>query len=162
MSSLPGYYLEDFLAWELNLVVDGQEDANVSIGMAEALGNIPSRPRVTQERFREIVKLFESSRKYIEDRLRDFDEENQSWRDYAGCAFDDIPEILYTEAKKIVSRLKDPAPVDSPENLKIKELIIEALMREYGPLTAFEVTALDLTPQDALQGWSWTLQIKRK
>lgn len=38
MSTLPGYDLEDFLAWAYNLVTLGQEDANQSMSLAESLG----------------------------------------------------------------------------------------------------------------------------
>lgn len=95
MSSLPGYKLEDFLAWSYNVVVVGQGEANLSLGAAEMLGTIPLRQRLTQEQFKELVELFEPWREYVEARLEEFDEETQSWRTYAGYCFDDIPGPLY-------------------------------------------------------------------
>lgn len=86
MSSLPGLKLEDYLAWEYDLTVTGQEEANISLGIAEALGTVKkARPTVSQEKFKELVNLHEHLREKIEDLLADFDEDTQSWRDYAQC-----------------------------------------------------------------------------
>lgn len=38
MSSLPGFTLEAFLCWQYDLIVEGEEEANLSLGLAEFLG----------------------------------------------------------------------------------------------------------------------------
>lgn len=101
MSSIPGYTLEDFLAWNFDVVVNDSE-TNFSLGMAEALGNRPRRPRLTAEQFAPIVELYEEHREKVEERLLDFDEECQSWRDYAGCVFDFIPDELDEKARELL------------------------------------------------------------
>lgn len=93
MSSCPGYTLEAFLMWQYDLIVDGDTGANKSLEIAEILGRDTRRRRLTKEQFASLVILFESQRERVENLLCDFDEENQSWRDYAGCAFDMPPEI---------------------------------------------------------------------
>lgn len=104
MSSLPGYDLEDFVAWNFNLVVEGQGEANLSLGIAEAIGNIKARPCLTRGEFAAVVAPFEPYRERIEDALLEFDEENQAWRDYAGNAFDYIPDEVYAVAQSALRR----------------------------------------------------------
>ena len=91
MSSIPGYTLESFLLWDFNLVVENHEEANFSLGLAEMLGTIPLRPRMSQDEFAKIVAAFEPHRERIEELLSDYDHDN-SWRDYAGYAFDWLPK----------------------------------------------------------------------
>lgn len=100
MSSLPGHTLEDFVAWQLDLRVVGYENANVSAAMAEAMGHQTRRRDVTPIQFRALVNLFEAfesegdtGRDIIERRLNWFDEETQSWRDYASYSFDEFDDI---------------------------------------------------------------------
>ncbi len=93
MSSLPGFSLESFLLWNFDLVVDGEDEANISLGLAEWLGNIKPRPRMSPEKFAELVAIFEPHREQVEYKLSAFDEETQSWRDYAGYAFDWLPTL---------------------------------------------------------------------
>lgn len=90
MSSLPGYTLEAYLMWAYNLTVEDQPDANFSLALATAIGNIQPRRHLTTAEFAVIVARFEQWREQVEQRLEDFDEENQSWRGYAGCTFDDV------------------------------------------------------------------------
>lgn len=87
MSSRPGLDMESFLLWNYNLVVPDFDEANVSLGIAEFLGNIEPRKRMSKEEFSEIVEAHEPHRERIEYLLFDFDEETQSWRDYAYYAF---------------------------------------------------------------------------
>lgn len=95
MSSLPGYSLEDYLMWNFDLVVDGDTSANPSQAIAEAMGTSPEpRPRITGEQFAPIVAAYEPWRAYVQNRLSEFDEETQSWRDYAGYAFENLPDQL--------------------------------------------------------------------
>ena len=95
MSSLPGYSLEEYLMWNFDLVVDGDASANQSQAIAEAIGtSLCPRPRITGEQFAPIVAAYEPWRKFIQGRLSDFDEENQSWRDYAGYSFEHLPDEL--------------------------------------------------------------------
>lgn len=100
MSSLPGLDLEDFLSWQYNLVVLDAPESNVSLGLAECLGlSNNHRPILTKAEFAPIVALFEPHRAEVEDRLMDFDEDNMSWRDYAGYSFDflgaDLDEAVF-------------------------------------------------------------------
>lgn len=91
MSSLPGHTLEDFLMWNFDLIVDGDGHANPSLEIAEALG-VPTRRRsVSAEQFGRIVAQYEQYRADAERSLENFDEETQSWRDYAGSAFEFMP-----------------------------------------------------------------------
>lgn len=106
MSSIPGYTLEDFVAWQWNLVVDEAPENNISLGMAEALGNVAPRPRLTKEQFAPIVAIYEPLRETIERRLDDFDEDNQSWRSYAGYVDADVTPAMEAEAERLVKELK--------------------------------------------------------
>lgn len=94
MSSLPGFSLESYLLWNFDLVVEDQEEANVSLGLAEALGNIEPRPRMSQADFAKLAARYEPYREQVEYLLGDFDEETQSWRDYAFYCFDWLPNLL--------------------------------------------------------------------
>lgn len=104
MSSLPGFDLESFLLWNFDLVVDGHDEANISLGLAEALGNIKPRPRMSPEKFAELVAIFEPHREQVEDKLSDFDKETQSWRDYAGYAFDWLPTLSAEQRSALFGR----------------------------------------------------------
>lgn len=107
MSSRPGITLESFIEWNWDLVVmNGEPDANVSLGLAEMMGNIKPRPRITPEQFAPIVAVYEPYREHVEYNLDEFDEENQSWRDYAGYAFS-IPDHVTEEARRLVLLLKN-------------------------------------------------------
>jgi hypothetical protein len=62
MSSIPGYTLEAWIEW------------NHSIGSHSP-------------KFGPLLALYEPKREWIEDKLLDFDEENQSWRAYNSAVF---------------------------------------------------------------------------
>lgn len=98
MSSLPGLDLEDFVAWNFDLVVEDQGEANPSLGIAEAIGTRKPRPRLTKDQLAAVLALFEPYRERVEAALSAFDEGNQSWRDYAGYSFDYIPDSVYDAA----------------------------------------------------------------
>ena len=106
MSSLPGLTLEKFLSWQYDVIVDNDATANASLHIAEVLGNIPRRLSITKEEFEPILSLFEPYREYVEDKLFNFDKDNQSWRMYASYAFDNIPESVYEQARKLVMIIK--------------------------------------------------------
>lgn len=83
MSSCPGYKLEDYISWLWDITVEDEPDSNISIGIAEMLGNVQStRQHLTKGQFAELVTIYEPIRDTIEDVLLDFDEETQSWRMY--------------------------------------------------------------------------------
>lgn len=105
MSSCPGYNLEDYLAWCYDLRVEDQPEANVSLGLAETLGTIRERPILTKVQFNEIVKLFEEYRNEVEDKLLDFDEDEQSWRNYGCYAFEFLPDELDEVVKTMVNAI---------------------------------------------------------
>lgn len=109
MSSCPGSYLEDYLMWNYDLIVNGDTGANPSLAIAEAMGTIKRRPALTSEQFAPLVALWEPWREYIERSLSYFNEEEQSWRDYAGYAFDDVPKTLFDEGLALLPP-KQPVP----------------------------------------------------
>ena len=84
MSSIPGYSLESYIGWHFNLVAEDLPEVNWSLKFAETFGTIPSRRRMTKDEFAKVVAPFEPYRDSVERWLMDFDDENQSWRDYAG------------------------------------------------------------------------------
>lgn len=104
MSSLPGLTLESYVLWNYDLIVESQPDANFSLALAEALGNVSRRPLINDELFKEILEPFELHREHVEELLRDFDEETQSWRDYAGTCFDFLPDLGHL----VVQHAKEP------------------------------------------------------
>lgn len=111
MSSLPGLDLEDYLMWNYDLIVNGDGSANKSLQIAEALGTaVRRRKELTTEEFAPLIALFEPHRDEIEYRLSDFDDETQSWRDYAGYAFDFIPPDLYAKGGAILDNLNAMTP----------------------------------------------------
>lgn len=105
MSSIPGYTLEDFVAWQWNLIVEEQSESNVSLGMAEFFGTVSRRKTLTQTEFKEIISLYLPYRQVIEERLADFDEETQSWRGYAEVVDPDIPEEVQRKIGQLVKEL---------------------------------------------------------
>jgi len=99
MSTIPGFQLEDYVAWELNVVVDDRNDPNISLQMAEMLGNISPRRRLSAESFDKLIATyFEEYRQPVEYLLNEFDDSTQSWRDYAGAAFGFIGDSVWTRA----------------------------------------------------------------
>jgi len=95
MSSKPGDTMEDFLAWQLDIVVENHGEANVSLGIAEALGNVLPRRRLSWKQFQFIVVVCEPLREDIERQLREFDEETScSWRDYCAVFEDYYPDEI--------------------------------------------------------------------
>lgn len=104
MSSLPGLLLEDFVAWNFSLVVEEQNESNISVGLAEFLGTTKkTRRNLSKLEFLPVIKLFEQYRERVEERLLEF-EEGTSWRDYAGWAFEFIPNEIYEKAEKIINQ----------------------------------------------------------
>lgn len=104
MSSIPGYDLEDFVAWSQDLIVDGDGSANFSLQVAELIGTVPRRRELTTKQFFEVLKLYEPYREQIEDKLCDFDEDNQSWRSYSECVFNCFPESVIAEAELLINK----------------------------------------------------------
>lgn len=108
MSSLPGLDLESFVAWNHNVSVEGRSEANVSIGMAERIGMAANRrPVLTADKFDEMLAFYEPFRGRVENQLTRFDEGSQSWRDYAGYAFDFIPDDVYCFAAAVIENLRN-------------------------------------------------------
>jgi len=114
MSSLPGLDLEDYLSWAYD-VVTAEVDGNTSLRYAEAFGTASRRrPVATPEQFKGLTSLFEHLRETIEYKLSDFDEDNQSWRDYAGYAFDFVPDELDRRARDYLYATGLWTPPDNP------------------------------------------------
>jgi hypothetical protein len=96
MSSRPGLTLEAWLEDEYFLVL---LDDRI-IGIPDPGRLVPVR----LEQFTQLVTLFEPHRDYVEDKLLDFDEENQSWRAYNSAVFDScFPDELLVQAQELVS-----------------------------------------------------------
>lgn len=125
MSSCPGYALEDYLAWNFNVVVEGRGENNPSLDIAEMLGTATRRRDVlTKEDFAPIVKLFEDCRERVECRLQDFDDDRQSWRDYAGACFDDLPDYdvaVFGYLKDLRDGKKVENPLDFSKGAEISK-----------------------------------------
>jgi hypothetical protein len=117
MSSIPGYTLEAYLGWNFSITVEDLRETNVSMWMAEALGNITPRPVMSKPCFAKLVSYFEQYRHKVEYKLMDFDEENQSWRDYAGYAFDFIPEELDVFGERFVKLFPFMPEPPTPEQV---------------------------------------------
>lgn len=101
MSTIPGYDLEDYVMWYFNIKVEGMADANPSLQIAETIGTANQyRKVITSEKFQKIVTLFEPYREDTEYWLSEFDEENHSWRDYAGFSEDRFPKDVIEAAKE--------------------------------------------------------------
>lgn len=100
MSSCPGFTLEAYVAWQHDVVVpENDDDPNPSLRFAEVLGTIPPRPRLTRVQFAAVIAPYEPYREQIEDKLLEYDEdENGSWRTYAGYSFDFVPEAVWQQA----------------------------------------------------------------
>lgn len=106
MSSIPGYNLEAFLIWLLDIRVIGEAEANFSVGVAGMFSGEDSRPILTLDQFSPIVALYEPYREMVEDRLLDFDEDTQSWRSYAEHVDTDVPERVGDQAIEMVKLYK--------------------------------------------------------
>lgn len=91
--------------WQYDLIVDGDGGANPSLQIAEALGTNTRRKQITSAQFAPLIALFEPQREYVERRLSQFEDDNMSWRDYAGYSFDDIPKEIESRAIEILSGL---------------------------------------------------------
>lgn len=108
MSSCPGTTLEEYLAWNLNITVVELGETNFSVGLAEALGTIPRRPHLTKEQFSQLVEPFEPYRETVENRLLDYDEDQDgSWRMYAEFVGSDIPDHLITTAQSLIKQMAE-------------------------------------------------------
>lgn len=105
MSSIPGYTLEIFLAWWYRVVVEEVKDGDFNNGMAEMLGTVQPRPRITAKQFAPVVALFEPYREAIENMLDNFDEDNQSWRGYCCFVIDQAPQEVKDQAEAIIKDL---------------------------------------------------------
>lgn len=105
MSTCPGTTLEEFIAWNYDLVIEGLDGVNPSLDIAEALGNIPKRKQLSKEAFGVIIKtFFEPYRKDVENALDNYDEDDSgSWRDYSGVVSDCIPDNIYELADKAIN-----------------------------------------------------------
>jgi len=106
MSSKPVETLEEFLAWYFDIVVEGMNDVNPSLALAEALDRYrPKRKRVTKDQFRPLVFLFEELRDRVELSIEQFSENPMSWCAHADLAIGFIPDSLHQQGKAIVENM---------------------------------------------------------
>lgn len=125
MSSLPGHTLEAYLGWAYGITIEDEPENNPSLGITEALGmSTCIRPTLTSAEFAPIVAMFEEYRELIEYRLDDFDEDNQSWRDYAGASFGFITEDM---DKKVFAHLESLKQNTGKKMSFITKEIIQAI-----------------------------------
>lgn len=105
MSHCPGPYLEDWITdwWRL---VDAE-----GLHGSEIRRLYKGQLVLTKEQFEGLVEIYKPFREQIEARLSDFsEEENGSWRDYCGYAFDFISEDISQKAEEYVKSLQGKVP----------------------------------------------------
>jgi hypothetical protein len=62
---------------------------------------------LSKEQFQALVAIYEPVRRDVEWRIEEYsEEENGSWRDYAGYAFDFIPKEIGERAEKYIADLR--------------------------------------------------------
>jgi len=135
MSSIPGYTLEAFLAWQYNLIVEGEGENNVSRGMAESIGAAVRRPVLSKVQFKPLVAMYEPYREVIERRLDDFNEETQSWRGYAEYVDLDVPLEVVEASEHYVKTL-----CTAPDSHPVPTIYNKG---EYKSLTLREIEELE-------------------
>lgn len=95
MSHCPGSRLEDWITDWYRLVDEAGEHGT---GIRRLY---KGQLILSKEQFAEFVRIYEPYREKIEDRLSEYsEEENGSWRDYCGYAFDFIPEEVFEKAQQ--------------------------------------------------------------
>lgn len=104
MSTCPGRKLENLLMYWFDLIVAGDTSGNLSLSLAEAMGNVTRRGELTDEQFAEVVALYEPYRADIEHYLDGFDDETHSWRDYGSHTMEvgGVPPQLEDSISKII------------------------------------------------------------
>lgn len=135
MSSIPGYTLEAFLAWQYNLIIEGEEENNFSRGMAESIGAAVRRPVLSKVQFKPLVAMYEPYREVIERRLGDFNEETQSWRGYAEYVDLDVPLEVVEASDQYVKTL-----CSAPDTHPVPTIYNKG---EYKSLTLREIEELE-------------------
>lgn len=102
MSHCPGDRLEDWITdWWRLVDADGAYGSDIRRWYT-------GQWIFSKEQFQGLVAIYEPIRGEIEWRLQDYsEEENGSWRDYAGYAFDCIPKEIEEKAQAYVDSLKD-------------------------------------------------------
>lgn len=135
MSSIPGYTLEAFIAWQYDLIVEGEGENNFSRGVAESIGAAVKRPTLSTLQFKPLVAMHEPYREVIERRLGEFDEETQSWRNYATYVDIDVP-LEVVEATQEYVKVLTTTPSTHPAPTIYNK-------GEYKPLTTREVEELE-------------------
>lgn len=105
MSHCPGSKLEDWITdWHRLVDADNQHGSGIRWLYKGTLV-------LTAAQFAELVRIYEPHRAEIEHQLEEYsEEENGSWRDYCGYAFDFIPEAVGDEACRYVNALRASVP----------------------------------------------------
>ena len=101
MSHCPGYRLEDWLTdWCGVVDADGEHGTQVRRAYAGQL-------ILSKEQFGRLIAIFEPYRVLVEEKLWSYsEEENGSWRDYCGYAFDAIPKEEHAKADAYLRELE--------------------------------------------------------
>lgn len=102
MSHCPGLKLEDWITDQWRLVDAGGEHGTAIRRMY--VGQLI----LSKEQFQGLVAIYEPSRASIEYILSEYsEEENGSWRDFCGYAFDGVPKDIEELAQKYVDELQN-------------------------------------------------------
>lgn len=105
MSHCPGPTLEDWLTDWWSLVVQESEHGS---GIRWAYAN---QLVLTKEQFAGLVAIYEAARELIQEQLRNYldqpEDEQGSWRDYSGYAFDGIPKEIEETGNVYIRYLAD-------------------------------------------------------
>ena len=108
MSHCPGPALEDWLTDRWRLVVkDSEHGSGIRWAYTDQM-------ILNKEQFAGLVSIYEPTRELVEDRLLQYlgkDEDEQgSWRDFCGYAFDGIPQEIQAEAKVYIEAIAAKVP----------------------------------------------------
>jgi len=105
MSHCPGSFLEDWLTDWYRLVV---QDLDVGSGIRWMY---TGQLILTKEQFAELVAIHAPAREMIENKLSEYsEEENGSWRDYCGYAFDSVPKEILDKADAFIAAIRESVP----------------------------------------------------
>lgn len=101
MSHCPGLKLEDWITdWWRLVDADGEHGTSIRRMYVGQL-------ILSKEQFQALVAIYEPAREMIEYVLQDYnEEENGSWRDFCGYAFDGIPKEIEDRAEGYVKDLR--------------------------------------------------------
>lgn len=138
MSSCPGVTLEEWLADEYYIHHGADLGFDLNDPRYKQLNS--QFKCLTYPQFKRFVALFEPHRKYVEEQLLDFDEENQSWRAYSSAVFGSYFEEEFQN--QVQNFLANPGPKEQTMTYSTDRdtgLAINAHLVEHGVETPFHL-----------------------